>query len=261
VNLTQFLAQTLDGLTAPASVPVRPASGGAFHVDIVQAASDSDIVGVASLIVCLVLSLVCWAVILAKWNELRRAESEDDGFVTEVGRAGGVLEDAYSIASRYPTSSLALILREACMEMEAENWYSDPSWSTDDRLTAARIGLDRVIDRTIAEEERRFNGRLVVLATTASVAPFIGLFGTVWGVLAAFQALGQMEGAAIQALAPGMATALLSTLAGLVAAIPATLFYNYFASRVENRVTRMEGFAGELANIIQKRLLATRPRA
>jgi biopolymer transport protein TolQ len=241
-------------------LPTTASAAGVIHVDILQAARDSDLMGVLSLILCLGLSLVCWAVILSKWNQLRRATADDDGFLADVDRAGGALEDAYSIAARYPSSSLAVILREACLEMEAENWYAEPSWSSEERLTAARLGLDRVIDRAIAEEERRFNSRLIVLATTASVAPFIGLFGTVWGVLAAFQALGQMEGAAIQALAPGMATALLSTLAGLVAAIPATLFYNYFSSRVDTRVTRMEGFAGELANIIQKRLLTMRPR-
>jgi biopolymer transport protein TolQ len=241
-------------------VPVVAPSAGVIHVDIVKAAKDSDLLGVLSLVLCLGLSIVSWAVILAKWNQFRRAASQDELFLAQVEQAGGRLEDAYGISGRYPASSLGVVLREACIEMEAEGWYSDPSWTSEERLTAARLGLDRVIDRTIAEEERRFTNRLVVLATTASVAPFIGLFGTVWGVLASFQALGAMQGAAIQALAPGIATALLSTLAGLVAAIPATLFYNYFASQVEVRVTRMEGFAGELANIIQKRLLSTRPR-
>jgi biopolymer transport protein TolQ len=235
-----------------------PGQSGAIHVNLTQAVSDADLVGVLSLVLCMSLSVISWTVIIYKWFQIRRAIRQDEEYLLEVDRVGAALEDAYGLVRHYPASSLATILREACLEMEAENWYADPMLNPEERLTAARLGLDRVMDRTIASEERHFQSKLVVLATTASVSPFIGLFGTVWGVLAAFQALGTMQGAAIQALAPGMATALLSTLAGLVAAIPASLFYNYFASEVDKRVVRMEGFAGELANLIQKRLLTIR---
>ena len=124
-------------------------------------------------------------------------------------------------------------------------------------MIVAKVSIERVLERTITEEIRHLESYLIFLATTSNVAPFIGLFGTVWGVLGAFQALSRTGSAALSSLAPGMATALTATIAGLFAAIPASVFYNYFTNKIAIMITDMDSFSLQLANILQKRILTT----
>jgi biopolymer transport protein TolQ len=226
----------------------------AMTVDIVQAVSDSDIVGIVCLLACFGLSVASWVVIFYKIKVVRNAASQSDRFDHVLDTAGS-LEEVFRRTPEFPQSPIAQILREAILEMEAENWYADDFYEMEERLTAARLGVERVMERTISNEASRLESHLVFLATTASVAPFVGLFGTVWGVLAAFQALGMMGNASASTLAPGISTALVTTVAGLVAAIPASIFYNYLSNKIGIMTSRMDSFALELANIIQKRMV------
>lgn len=226
----------------------------AMHVDIVKAVNDSDFMGVLCLVACLGLSVVSWVIILYKLKMIRNAGSQSDRFDHVLDTAGS-LEEVFRRTPEFPESPIAQILREAILEMEAENWYADDLYEMEERLTAARLGVERVMERTISNEVRRLESHLIFLATTSSVAPFIGLFGTVWGVLAAFQALGATGSAALSTLAPGMSTALVATVAGLIAAIPASIFYNYLSNKIAILTSRMDSFALELANIIQKRMI------
>lgn len=227
----------------------------ANHVNLFQAVRDSDFMGLLCLIVCMILSLISWAIIFYKAWQIRAAIRQSDGFVDRCMSGSGSLEDAYRHSAHYPDSPLAQILREAYLEMQMEDWFSDAAYSGDERLTAARLGVERVMERTISNEIRHLESYLIFLATTSSVAPFVGLFGTVWGVLGAFQALSRTGSAALSTMAPGLATALVATLAGLIAAIPATLCYNYLSNKITILTSRMDSFALELANIIQKRLV------
>lgn len=226
----------------------------ANNVNVLQAVRDSDLIGLLCLLACLGLSIASWVIILFKMKQMNSAVRESDAFDRCLDSSGS-LEEAYRRTSEYPNSPIAQILREAYIEMESENWYSDGLYGLEERLTAARLGVERVMERTISNEIRGLESHLIFLATTSSVAPFIGLFGTVWGVLAAFQALSKSGSAALSALAPGMATALVTTVAGLVAAIPASIFFNYLTSRIANLTSRMDSFALELANIVQKRMV------
>jgi len=226
----------------------------AMHVDIVKAVRDSDFMGILCLGGCLLLSLVSWIIIFYKLNTIRSAVQQSDRFDRVLDTAGS-LEEVFRRTPDFPESPIAQILREAILEMEAENWYADDIYNMEERLTAARLGVERVMERTISNEVRRLESYLIFLATTTNVAPFVGLFGTVWGVLAAFQALSRTGSAALSALAPGMSTALVATVAGLVAAIPASIFYNYLANKIAILTSRMDSFALELANIIQKRMV------
>lgn len=226
----------------------------AMHVDIVKAVRDSDFMGVVCLVGCLGLSVASWVVILYKMKMVRNATAQSDRFDKVLDTAGS-LEEVFRRTPEFPQSPIAQILREAILEMEAENWYADDFYEMEERLTAARLGVERVMERTISNEVRKLESHLIFLATTSSVAPFVGLFGTVWGVLAAFQALGNTGSAALSALAPGMSTALVATVAGLIAAIPASIFYNYLTNKINILTSRMDSFALELANIIQKRMV------
>jgi len=224
------------------------------NVNVWQALRTIDFVGLMCLLACLGLSVASWLIVFYKLQQLKTAERQSDAFDKQLDSSGS-LEDAYRRATDYPQSPIAQILREAYVEMESENWYSDEVYQLEERLTAARLGVERVMERTIATELRQMESHLVFLATTSSVAPFVGLFGTVWGVLAAFQSLSTSGSAALASLAPGIATALVTTVAGLIAAIPASIFYNYLTSKTSNLASRMDSFALELANIIQKRLI------
>jgi biopolymer transport protein TolQ len=226
----------------------------AMHVDIVKAVRDSDFMGILCLLGCLGLSVVSWVIIFYKLGAVRQAQAQSDRFDHVLDTAGS-LEEVFRRTPDFPQSPIAQILREALLEMEAENWYADDLYAMEERLTAARLGVERVMERTISNEVRRLESHLIFLATTSSVAPFVGLFGTVWGVLAAFQALGRTGSAALSALAPGMSTALVATVAGLIAAIPASIFYNYLSNKISVLTSRMDSFALELANIIQKRMV------
>jgi biopolymer transport protein TolQ len=231
---------------------------GAFaanNVNIFKAIGDADLMGLLCLCACITLSIVSWTVILCKSAQFRQASKSSDEFVDRCMSGPGSLDEAYRLTGLYPKSPLAQIMREAYLEMQMENWYSDASYGEQERLTASRLGLERVIERTISEEIRRLEGYLIFLATTSSVAPFIGLFGTVWGVLGAFQAMSTAGSAALQALSPGMATALTATIAGLIAAIPASVFYNYLTNKLQIMISRMDAFALELANVMQKTMI------
>lgn len=223
-------------------------------VDILRAVKDSDIVGIICLLACLGLSISSWVVILYKLKVIRSANLQSDRFDHVLDTAGS-LEEVFRRTPEFRQSPVAQILREAILEMEAENWYADDFYEMEERLTAARLGVERVMERTVSNEVSRLESHLIFLATTASVAPFIGLFGTVWGVLAAFQALGLTGNASPGVLAPGISTALVTTVAGLVAAIPASIFYNYLSNKIDILTSRMDSFALELANIIQKRMV------
>ncbi|MBX7245217.1 MAG: MotA/TolQ/ExbB proton channel family protein [Candidatus Sumerlaeaceae bacterium] len=233
----------------------------ANHVNLFQAIRDSDIMGIICLVACLTLSVFSWAIILYKTNQINAASRQSDRFIDKCMSGRGSLEEAYRHTGEYPDSPLAQILREAYLEMQMENWYNDDSYSDEDRFTAARVSLERVCERTISTEIRHLESYLIFLATTSNVAPFIGLFGTVWGVLGAFQSLVTAGSAALSALAPGMATALVATIAGLVAAIPASIFYNYLTNKITILISRMDSFALELSNIMQKRLIKMPPPA
>lgn len=235
--------------------PVLLAGVAANHVNVFQAIRDSDIMGVLCLGACIVLSILSWMVIFYKTFQIRACARQSDQFIRSCMDGSGSLDDAFRLSSDYPASPLAQILREAYLEMQMEDWYSDPSYSDEERLSAARIGLERVLERTISTEIRHLESHLIFLATTSNVAPFIGLFGTVWGVLGAFQALSSAGSAALQSLAPGLATALVATLAGLVAAIPASIFFNYLTNNITILISRMDAFALELSNIIQKKMI------
>jgi biopolymer transport protein TolQ len=115
-----------------------------------------------------------------------------------------------------------------------------------------RIG--KVMEVTIAREVELLERRLLVLATVGSTGPFVGLFGTVWGIMTSFQSIAASKNTSLAVVAPGIAEALFATAIGLVAAIPATIFYNKFAAEVNKQATRLEGFADEFSAILSRQI-------
>lgn len=256
--MSELLSLIQSILTDPFSMDgfLAQSSGGLLNVNVIRAVKDSDLVGQACYIVLAVFSILSWAVIGFKLLHIHHATKQTDQFVDLCMSGSGGLDEAYKHASEYPDSPLAQILRETYLELQVENWYrSAGQLNFSNRLELAKVGIERILQRTSANEMRHLESYLIFLATTAAVCPFIGLFGTVWGVLGGFQLLAIQGAAAIQALAGPISTALGTTVAGLVAAIPAVVSYNFLSNKIQILVTRMESFGLELSNVIQKRIL------
>jgi biopolymer transport protein TolQ len=228
-------------------------------LDLIAMIGSTDPVGKLCLVLLLSFSISTWAIILYKMFHVHTATRQTTLFVRECMGGSGDLEDAYRNASAYPDSPLAQILREGYLELEIEDWYKvGYDLSPEQRIEVARAGVERVFERTISNEVSHLESYLIFLAVASSICPFIGLFGTVWGIMTTFQAIGDEGSATLSVLAPGIATALITTVAGLAAAIPASVMYNYFTARVQVLISRMDSFALELSNIIQKQLLKQR---
>jgi biopolymer transport protein TolQ len=209
------------------------------------------------LLLLIILSVVSWTIIAFKWRELRRAEQDSEAFL-EVYHEGS-LDAAYEAARDLDRSPLAAVFLDAYGEINRMARFSGkptPASLEEGHLQA----LARQIAWTGSREELRLEKGLTFLATTGSAAPFIGLFGTVIGIINAFQDIGRAGSASLAVVAPGIAEALIATAVGLFAAIPATIFYNYFVGMVRNLHAAIELFGTEYEGDL-RRLMAAKKDA
>jgi len=187
-------------------------------------------------------SVVSWAIMVERWRVLARSENESAAFLTKF-RAGSSLGDLRDIAEKLPHSPAAAIYRAGFRQI---NVIGNPRVApTTGPQRDPIASIERVLLRASAEEQARLERSLPFLATTAAATPFIGLFGTVWGIMTAFHAIGGMGTANLAVVAPGISEALVTTAAGLAAAIPAVIGYNYFVNRIRSIGTRMDNFVAD----------------
>ena len=224
-------------------------------VDLRGMIAKADVVGKTCMVILALFSIGSWAVIIFKYLHIRQARRQTETFVTICNSGSGQLDEAFKAASDFPDSPLAQILREGYLELEIENWYRE-GYQLDPaaRVGLAKTGIERIFDRTITNEITHLESRLIFLATTTSVTPFIGLFGTVWGIMVAFNSVGFGD-VALSSLAPGLSTALLTTVGGLFCAIPSSIMYNSLSNSVRILTAQMDAFALELSNIVQKQIM------
>jgi biopolymer transport protein TolQ len=195
-------------------------------------------------------SLWSWAVIFDKWFRFAALNREADRFEKDVG-LGQSLEDIAAQAGERPRHALPRMLQAALREWRDSR--AKPAAS--DGQTAFLIQrIDRALDAIIARESARVEDGLGLLAIVATASPFVGLFGTVWGIMHAFQAIAIQKNTNLAVVAPNIAEALFATAIGLVAAIPAYIAFNRFSSDASRYSARLEGFADDLATAIQRRL-------
>lgn len=217
-----------------------------------QIVLDSGPVGIGVLLILLVFSLVSWAIILSKWTVLRRAESHTDAFL-EIFRRSKKFSEVHAVCHQLRTSPLVGVFLSGYNEL---NYQLKARGSGEGGESDARIqnleSVARSLVRASNTEILKLESRLPFLATTGSATPFIGLFGTVWGIMNAFQRIGVTQAANISVVAPGVSEALIATAAGLAAAIPAVIFYNYFVNWVKRLSTQMDDFSLEYLNIIER---------
>jgi biopolymer transport protein TolQ len=192
-------------------------------------------------------SVWCWAIVVDKTVLFARNKRQMDRF-EKVFWSGQSLEELYRTLSPRPTTSMPALFVAAMREWKR-------SFEGGGKAVASlQMRIDKVMDVTIQREVERLEGKLLVLATVGSAGPFVGLFGTVWGIMTSFQSIAASKNTSLAVVAPGIAEALLATAIGLVAAIPATIFYNKFSSQVSRQASRLEGFADEFSAILSRQI-------
>jgi biopolymer transport protein TolQ len=195
----------------------------------------------------LISSVWSWAIIFDKWFLFARTRRQLDRF-EKVFWSGQSLEDLYkSLADRNPTGMGSLFV--AAMR----EWKRSFERGANSQI-GLQLRIDKVLDVSLAKETERLERRLMYLATVGSAAPFVGLFGTVIGIMVSFQAIAGSKSTNLAVVAPGIAEALLATALGLLAAIPATIFYNKLSSDLGKIIGRLEGFADEFSAILSRQI-------
>ncbi|MBQ9089938.1 MAG: protein TolQ [Alphaproteobacteria bacterium] len=210
---------------------------------------DSDIFMKALIIGLLVASVCCWAIIFDKVFLFKRLRQGMKAFEEQFW-SGGSLETIYNNNVQNPSNPLALIFVTAIKEFRrslVENKKAGTSIKIQERIDKVmQIAIDRQVDK--------LETRMVFLASTGSVAPLLGLFGTVWGIMDSFNAIGLTQSTNIAAVAPGVAEALFTTAVGLIAAIPAVIAYNKLSNDIDRISHRMETFSDELSAILSRQI-------
>jgi len=206
--------------------------------EIVDLVNETGLVAKGVLGVLLLFSIISWAIILSKWSLLRRARVRSGRFIRAFRKAQR-LQDVSAVAEQFRPSPLVGIFEGGFEEFRRQ--VGNPTGAI--RNPAA---IQRAMQIAASEELTRFERNMPWLAITGAVTPFVGLFGTVWGIIDAFHGLGTSGAATLRAVAPGISEALITTAAGLAAAIPAVIAYNLYVNRVRLFAGELEGFANEL---------------
>ncbi|MDT8442174.1 MAG: protein TolQ [Desulfuromonadales bacterium] len=203
------------------------------------------------LLILVYFSVVSWAIIFYKQLTVQRAVRQSEKFL-DFFWAKKRFESIGQGLADYRHSPLSVLFREAYRELAQSR---RPAGDSDEPLVADLGEQDRVaraLRRASTSETQRLEKYLSFLATTGSAAPFIGLFGTVWGIMDAFHGIGQTGSASLAVVAPGISEALVATAIGLVAAIPAVIGYNHFVNKVNLLIGEMDNFSQEMLNIVQR---------
>jgi biopolymer transport protein TolQ len=229
--------------------------------------TDSSILGLiarstpiskAVLLTLALMSVGSWAIILYKLWVFRRSEQQSNSFL-EVFRRSSKFSEVQAVCRSLTESPLVGLFQSGYAELTAQLRQASP----DDLAANPKVGVprptlksltavDRALMRASVVEVNKLESRITFLATTASIAPFVGLFGTVIGIMMSFQMIGETGSTNLAAVGPGIAEALIATAFGLVAAVPAVVGYNYFSNRVRLFASQMDDFAMEFLNIAER---------
>ena len=201
-------------------------------------------VGKLVLVALLLVSILCWAIIFTKWRSLNKAIGENTRFLNFFWQSKSI-DDIFARVESYSASPVASVFRAGVKELK--------KLPGNESLEDLRVdNISRALTRATSHELSLVEKHISWLATTASAAPFVGLFGTVWGIMSSFQSIGASGSASLAVVAPGISEALITTATGIGAAIPAAIFYNYFVTQIKKLTVEMDGFSNDFLNIIER---------
>jgi biopolymer transport protein TolQ len=232
----------LGNVTAQALAPV------AHDLSLWALFLQADWVVKAVMVSLLLASVWVWAIVFEKLTQLRRVNRAADGFEDRFW-SGGSLEDLFTAEGEAPSHPIAAVFGAAMREWRRS---SGRAMTSDLAVTGLKERVERAMSVSIQREMDRLERWMVFLATVGSAAPFIGLFGTVWGIMNSFSAIAGMQSTNLAVVAPGIAEALFATAIGLVAAIPATIAYNKLATDLARFAGRLDAFSAEFGAILSR---------
>ena len=237
-------------MTPLAAVPT--ANGESFNLIQLLLHATGVVQAVLFLLVCL--SIIGWYVIGYKWYSLARAQSDSVKFLDAFWKSKR-LDDVFQVAGQRARSPIANMFKAGYVELvrlqQAKTEDPQHVSETSDDLEA----IERALRRSATSESTVLEGMVPFLATVGSAAPFIGLFGTVVGIIDTFEQIAHKGSASLQSVGPGIAEALGTTAVGLIAAVPAVMAYNYFARRVKVLMSEMDAFSNDFLNIVKRHFL------
>jgi biopolymer transport protein TolQ len=230
--------------------------------DVIRIVTDTTPINQAVLIILVLFSIASWAVILQKFWTFR-ASARDTARFLDAFRRSSKFSEVQAVCPTVAATPLVGVFQAGYAEMNAQfrvatpasppsTAPSNPPTGSTRPILKSLDGVDRALIRAATNEVNKLERRMTFLATTASVTPFIGLFGTVVGIMIAFQRIGATGSTNLAVVAPGISEALIATAAGLFAAIPALVFYNHFTHRVKEFSAAMDDFALEFLNIAER---------
>jgi biopolymer transport protein TolQ len=236
----------------------------AYKIDIIQMIVDAGLMVQFVLLLLLFFSITSWAIIIIKFRYVRRAFRES-AFFTEFFWKSRDLSAAFARAKQLEGSPVARIFRIGYMELKNLSQSGIPvthpvkaSGPEGETLVNGLTSIDnikRALRRAINAETTRITQMVPFLATTGNTTPFIGLFGTVWGIMNSFHGIGLRGSASLAVVAPGISEALIATAAGLAVAIPAVIAFNYFMQKIRVIESELQSFSADFLNIIERDLL------
>ncbi|MBW2505961.1 MAG: protein TolQ [Deltaproteobacteria bacterium] len=210
------------------------------------------------MLLLLVFSLVSWTIIIMKHLAYKKALAETEFFLDLFWKSKN-LTDAYKAAKEIPESPEASVFLLGFNELQKINRSRVSKQKSQDTLEMQMASMDN-LKRALRKAENKELGQLgkylSFLATTGSATPFIGLFGTVWGIMASFQDIGMRGSASLAVVAPGISEALVATAAGLAVAIPSVIFYNYYSNKLAEIENNMQGFSADFMNLVERDFLS-----
>lgn len=205
-----------------------------------------------TLLILVTLSVFCWAIGYTKYATFKKMRQADELFLSKFWKVNS-LDTLYEDVDQYNDSSIARVFKAAYLEMKKISESPLLNKTGGDKPILSGIdNLERVLSKASENEIAKLESRLTVLATTGSTGPFIGLFGTVWGIMGSFHKIGKTGTASLAVVAPGISEALIATAIGLAAAIPAVVLYNNFVSRIRKQEIALNNFNSDFLNIVKR---------
>jgi biopolymer transport protein TolQ len=213
--------------------------------------ADADLVVQVVLIMLLLASFWTWAIIFEKWLRMRRLKARAEDFEEDFW-SGGSLDDLYEQMDQRPNDPMSAIFVSAMKEWRRST--ARGGLENERNKVSLQQRIERVMEITLGREMQRLERQMIFLASVGSAAPFVGLFGTVWGIMNAFTSIAASKNTTLVVVAPGIAEALFATALGLVAAIPAVIGFNKLSTDLGRYSGRLDAFAGEFAAILSRQL-------
>jgi biopolymer transport protein TolQ len=232
---------------------------GQFEIDVVQMVTSAGLMVQFVLLMLLFFSVTSWAIIIIKFRYIRRAFKESEQFTDYFWKSRD-LASAFAKAKVLPGSPLARVFRVGYLELKKVSQSSAAFTSGSDAPAHGSMAstfsgsenVKRALRREITSETTRMTQMVPFLATTGNTTPFIGLFGTVWGIMSSFHGIGLRGSASLAVVAPGISEALIATAAGLAVAIPAVIAFNYFMQKIKVIESELQSFAADFLNILER---------